>query len=35
MYRHDASQVSKKKRGLAIFWWDKQYLSSKRLDGWY
>ena len=26
MYRHDASQVSKKKRDLAIFWRDRQYI---------
>ena len=25
MYRHGASQVSTKKRDLAIFWWDRQY----------
>ena len=31
----DAQQVSTKKRDLAIFWWDRQRLSSKKLDGWW
>ena len=36
MYRHDASQVSTKKRDLAIFWWDRQYfcLFIKQKAGW-
>ena len=34
--RHDASQVSTKKEGLGIFWWDKQYfcLIIKQKAGW-
>ena len=36
MYGHDASQVSTKKRDLAIFWWDRQYfcLIIKQKAGW-
>ena len=36
IYRHDASQVSTKKRNLAIFWRDRQYfcLIIKQKAGW-
>ena len=36
MYGHNASQVSTKKRDLAIFWWDRQYfcLIIKQKAGW-
>ena len=36
-FGHDASQVSTKKRDLAIFWWDRQcfcLIIKQKLDGW-
>ena len=34
MYWHNTSQVSTKKRDLAILWWDEQFLLDYQAKGW-